>query len=192
MPFAGLSEFGHQQYGRCQKSFGGIVEVSVLPERGCIHPREDDRFGNYLRVFFRFGSKSNVIRILLREVHVLVDQMQQVVAVRACRVTQINDRDVVTVDLADVTVVAHDIALGIGGKKTHSRGQSILDTRVEPVGCLTHTGSTKHECMDVASIHEGSVPLRTSHDQSLWNRLFRDNDLRKPSFSPDKVTEPQC
>ena len=81
MPFAGLSEFGHQQYGRCQQPFGGIVEVSVLPERGCIHSREDDRFGNNLRVFFRFGSKSNVVWVLLREVHVLVDQMQEIVSV---------------------------------------------------------------------------------------------------------------
>ena len=81
MPLAGLSEFSHQQYGRCQESFSGIVEVSILPERGCIHPREDDRFGNNLRVFFRFCSKSDVIWVLLRKVHVLVDQMKQVVAV---------------------------------------------------------------------------------------------------------------
>ena len=45
--------------------------------------------------------------------------------------------------------------------------------------------------MDVAGIYESSVLLRASHNQALRNWLFWDDDLWKPSFSSDKVTEPQ-
>ena len=117
--------------------------------------------------------------------------MQQVVAIRTGRVTQINNRDVVPIGLTDIAVVAHDVAFSIRRKKTHAGCQGVLNAWVEPVGGLTYTGRAEHKCVNVAGIHEGSVLLRASHDQSLRNDLFRNNNQGLASFLPDKVTEPQ-
>ena len=45
----------------------------------------------------------------------------------------------IAVVLGDVSVVTHDIALGVSGEEGHSRCASILNARVQPKGSLADT-----------------------------------------------------
>ena len=114
VPFAGFTELSHQQDGSRQKTFCGIVEVSVLSKRCCIHAGQNDGLGNDLGVLLCFGFVDKLIRKFLVEIHILVHQMQKVVAMGSSGVSQVDDRYRVTILLlGDPSVVADNVALGI-------------------------------------------------------------------------------
>ena len=52
--------------------------------------------------------------MLLVQIHIFVYKVEEIVAVRACWVSQVNDRYVISVLLGNVSVVTHDVAFGIG------------------------------------------------------------------------------
>ena len=52
--------------------------------------------------------------MLLIQIHIFVYEVQEIVAVTASRVSQVNDRYVISVLLGNVSVVTHDVAFGIG------------------------------------------------------------------------------
>ena len=64
-------------------TFGGIVEEGVLTTVAVIAVRVDNGLGQYLSVFFCFCASRQIPRLLSGNVHVSVDQCQQIVAIRA-------------------------------------------------------------------------------------------------------------
>ena len=103
--------------------------------------------------------------MLLVQIHIFVYEVQEIVAVTASRVSQVNDRYVITVLLGDVSVVTHDVAFGIGGEPRHSRCAGILDTRVQPKGGFTDTCCTDHKSVNVAGVyHCRGVSGASYHD----------------------------
>ena len=55
--------------------------------------RADDGLGEDLGVLLRLCAGSEVVRLFSGDVHIAVDERQQIVSVRAGRITQIDDRD---------------------------------------------------------------------------------------------------
>lgn len=107
----------------------------------------------------------------LVQIHILVHEMEQIVAVTASRVSQVNDRYVIAVLLGNVSVVTHDVAFGIGGEPRHFRSAGILDTRVQPKGGLTDTCCTDHKSVNVAGINHCRGVAGASHHDALRQRL---------------------
>ena len=109
--------------------------------------------------------------MLLVQIHIFVYKVEEIVAVTASRVSQVNDRYVISVLLGDVSVVTHDVAFGIGGEPRHSRSAGILDTRVQPKGSLTDTCCTDHKSVNVAGVHHCCGVSGASHYNALRQRL---------------------
>ena len=78
---------------------------------------------------FRFQSE--VIGILHVGIHIAVDQLQIVVAVRACGIAQIQYGNFEAIVIfGDTCVVAEQIALGVGAEETHTGSTGIFDIGV--------------------------------------------------------------
>ena len=77
--------------------------------------RADDRLCKDLGILLRLCSGGKIIRLRSGNVHIVVDECQQVVAIRAGGVAQVNDGDmfVAIILLSDGTVVAGEVAFGI-------------------------------------------------------------------------------
>ena len=74
---------GHQQEHGSQQALGGIVEKSILPILGAFAAAGvDEGLGEDLGVFLCLGLCCQVFGVGLIDIHVLIDQVQQVVAVR--------------------------------------------------------------------------------------------------------------
>ena len=102
--------------------------------------------------------------------------MQEIVAVGAGRIAQINDRNVVAVAFGDVAVVTHNIAFGVGREERHSRSAGVFDTGIQPEGGLSDARRTNHQRMDISCIHHsGSMMLAAcaSHHDSLRQSFLR-------------------
>lgn len=65
VPFGRLTELSHQQNCRHQQTFGGIIEVCVLPEGSSIHAEEDNGFGNDLGILLCLCLVNQLVRMLL-------------------------------------------------------------------------------------------------------------------------------
>ena len=73
---------GHQQEHGSQKSLGTVVEKSVLPILGAVAAAGvDEGLGKDLGVFLRLGLCSEVIRLCFVNVHVFVDEVEQIVSI---------------------------------------------------------------------------------------------------------------
>ena len=171
VPFLRFAELCHEQDRRCEQTFGGIVEVGVLSEGCCIHTGQDDGLRYDLGVLFCLRLVYQGVGMLLVQIHILVHEVQEIIAVTASRVSQVNDRYVISVLLGDVSVVTHDVAFGIGGEPRHSRCAGILDTRVQPKGSFTDTCCTDHKSVDVAGVHHRRCVSGASHHDALRQRL---------------------
>ena len=86
-----------EQNNRREQPLSGIVEERILPAILIVTARIDDGFGKNLRIFFRFCPRRKVVRMFPCDVHVAVDERQQIAPVRARRVAQIDHGDVVAV-----------------------------------------------------------------------------------------------
>ena len=90
-----------------------------------------------------------------RFVHIAVDKRHEIVAIRACRVSQVHHRDAIAiVFLRHRTVVAGEISLGVSGKKTHAAGAGVLQIRVQEVGGLAYAGRANHETVNIVTVHQ--------------------------------------
>ena len=171
VPFGWLTKLSHQQDGCGQQTFGGIIEVCVLPEGSGIHAGEDDGFGNDLGILLSLCLVYQFLGMLLVQIHILVDQMQKVISIGAGGVTQINHRNLIAVLLGDGSVVAHNITLGVRGQERHSAGTGVLDAGVQPVGGLSHTGGANHQDMDISGVHHSGGVSGTAYNDALGQRL---------------------
>ena len=78
--------------------------------------RADDGLGEDLGVLFGFGAGSEVVRLFSGDVHIAVDERQQVVAVRAGGVAQVDDRHLIAIALGgNGPVIAGQIPFGVKG-----------------------------------------------------------------------------
>ena len=78
--FLRLAEFRDEENGRGDQTFCGIVEVAVLTEAARFHAGENDGLGDDFCVLFRLGFVLHFTRFGI-QIHVLVDEVQEVVAV---------------------------------------------------------------------------------------------------------------
>ena len=81
MVFIGRQELGQHQDDRGEKPFRRIVEESVLTAVAVIAVRVDNGLGQDFGVFLGLGPGCKIVRVTPGNVHIPVDQRQQIVAV---------------------------------------------------------------------------------------------------------------
>ena len=112
--FVGRQELGQHQNDRSQQTFCGIVEECVLASATVIAVRVDDGLGQDLGILFCLSTGCQILRVVSGDVHVAVDQCQQIVAVRPGRVTQVDDRHIVPIALfRNRSIVTGEVALTV-------------------------------------------------------------------------------
>ena len=79
--FIGRQELGQHQDDRGEKPFRCIVEESVLAAVAVIAVRVDDGLGQDFGVFLGLGPGCKIVRVTPGNVHIPVDQRQQIVTV---------------------------------------------------------------------------------------------------------------
>ena len=147
---------GHQQEHGGQQALGGIVEKGVLPILGAVAAAGvDERLGEDLGVFLRLSLCCQVFGVGLIDIHVLVDQMKQVVAVRAGGITQIQHGDLVSVAvLGNTGIIAEQVALGIRAEEGHPAGEGIFDVGVQKERGLSGAAGGGDHGVDVIGVHQ--------------------------------------
>ena len=124
----GRQELGKEQNGCREQSFCRIIEKGVLPIVGGVALGVDNGLGEDLGVLLRLGSGGEVIRLRSGDVHIAVDQSQQIIAVRAGGVSQIDHRHIVAVIfLRNRAVVPGQVALGVQCQEAHAAGAGIFE-----------------------------------------------------------------
>ena len=116
---------------RGQEALGGVIKKRVLPAIGAVSIGADDRLGEYLRILLRLGFCCNIPGIFHRDIHVLIDQGEEVVAVRPCGVAQIDHRHLIPIALrGNGSIVPGEVPLRIQRQKAHSAGTREFEIRV--------------------------------------------------------------
>ena len=140
--------------------------------------RADDGFGEDLGVLFGFGAGSEVIRLFSGDVHIAVDERQQIVAVRAGGVAQIDDGDmlVAVILFGNRAVVAGEITLGIQSQKAHAGRAGIFKVGIEEECGLARAGGGDHQAMDVIAVHQRSqfifLALAAQHQTLFCGKAY--------------------
>ena len=110
-------------------------------------------------------------------VHVAVDERQQIASVRARRVALINDGNVVAVVLfRNRTVISCEVSLGVERQIAHAAGAGKLQIGIQKECRFTDTGRADHQAMHIVTVYqciELLAALRAAEDQSLhlWQVL---------------------
>ena len=84
------NELGQRHDHGCQHTLRCVIEVRVLPAILLVATRINNGLGQDLCVLFRRSPRLQVVRMFAGHVHVAVDQRQQVVAIRARWIAQID------------------------------------------------------------------------------------------------------
>ena len=144
-----------QQDHSGEQALGRVIEKGVLTVLGCIPIRVDDGLGEDLGVLLCLGTGRQILLILTTDVHIVVDERQQIVSVRSCGVPQVNDRHLIAVVLrGDGPVIPCQISFSIQSQKTHPAGAGIFQIGIQEEGSLTDTGCADHQAVDVIGIHQ--------------------------------------
>ena len=127
--------------------------------------RADDGLGEDLGVLFGFGAGSEVVRLFSGNVHIAVDERQQIVAVRAGGVAQVYNGDmlVAVILFGNRAVVAGEITFGIQRQKTHAGRAGIFKVGIEEESRLARAGGGDHQAMDVVAVHQRSQFIFFAH-----------------------------
>ena len=127
-----------------------------MPSVAVITVRVDDGLGQNLGVLFRLGPCSQIAWLPSGNVHVSVDQGQQVVAIRAGGVSQVDDRDVIPIALlGNSAIVPSQVAFAVQSQPAHSTGTGIFQVGVEEVGSFADAAGADHQAVDVVAVHQG-------------------------------------
>ena len=89
--FIGRQELGKHQDDRGEQTFRRIVEKSVLAAVAVITVWIDDGLGQDFGVFLGLGTGRKIVRVIPGNVHIPVDQRQQIVSVRAGGISQVDN-----------------------------------------------------------------------------------------------------
>ena len=163
--------FRHQQEHGGKQALGRVVEVGVLPVLGAVPGGIDQGLGEDLGILLRLGLGRQIFGVSLVDVHILVDQVEQIIAVRAGRVAQIQHGDLKAVALlGDPRIVAEQVALGVRAEEGHPSGQSVFDIGIKKIGRLARAAGGGDQGVDIVCVHDGDdmvlAPL-TPQDQPL-------------------------
>ena len=140
--------------------------------------RADDGLGEDLGVLFGFGAGSEVIRLFSGDVHIAVDERQQIVAVRAGGVAQVYNGDmlVAVILFGNRAVVAGEITFGIQRQKAHAGRAGIFKVGIEEECRLARAGGGDHQAMDVVAVHQRSqftlLALAAQHQSLLCGKAY--------------------
>ena len=146
-------ELRQQQEHRGHHTLGGFIKIFILTAALLVFRRDDAVCQNVDQIL-RFAIRLNAV-LTERFVHIAVDKRHQVVAIRACRVSQVYHRDAIAiVFLRHRTVVAGEISLCVSSKEAHAAGAGVLQIRVQEVGGLAHAGRADHKTVDVIAVHQ--------------------------------------
>ena len=127
LPILWRGELRQQEHNGSQKSLSAVVEESILTVLCSVAVRVDNGLGKDLGVFLCARSGSEVLRMLARNIHVVIHQRQEIEAVRAGWVAQVDDGDLVAViPGGDGTVVARQVSLGVQRQIAHAAGAGVL------------------------------------------------------------------
>ena len=131
LPILGWGELRQQKHNGSQQTFCTVVEESILTVLCSVAVRVDDSLGEDLGVFLCARSGSEVLRMLARNIHVVIHQRQEIEAVRAGWIAQVNDRDLIAVIFrCDAAVVTCEVALGVERQIAHAAGAGVFEIRV--------------------------------------------------------------
>ena len=81
LPILGWGELRQQEHNGSQKSLSAVVEESILTVLCSVAVRVDNGLGEDLGVFLCARSGSEVLRMLARNIHVVIHQRQEIEAV---------------------------------------------------------------------------------------------------------------
>ena len=132
MPFFRLSilwrcELRQQKHNGSQQTFCTVVEESILTVLCSVAVRVDDGLGEDLGIFFCARTGGKILRMLACNIHVVIHQRQEIEAVRAGWVAQVDDGYLVAViPGGDGTVVARQVSLGVQRQIAHAAGAGVL------------------------------------------------------------------
>ena len=160
-----------------QQALRRIVEEGVLPVVG-VPLRADDGLGEDLGVLFGFGAGSEIIRLFSGDVHIAVDERQQIVAVRAGGVTQVYNGDmlIAVILFGNRAVVAGKITFGIQSQKAHAGRAGIFKIGIEEESRLARAGGGDHQAMDVIAVHQRGqfifLALAAQHQPLLCGKAY--------------------
>ena len=131
LPILWWCELRQQKHNGSQQTFRTVVEEGILAVLCSVAVRVDDSLGEDLGVFLCARSGSEVLRMLARNIHVVIHQRQEIEAVRAGWVTQVDDGNpVAIVPGGDGAVVARQVPLGIQRQIAHAAGAGVLQVGV--------------------------------------------------------------
>ena len=140
--------------------------------------RADDGLGEDLGVLFGFGAGSEVVRLFSGDVHIAVDERQQIVAVRAGGIAQVYHGDmlVAVILFGDRAVVAGEITLGIQRQKAHAGRAGIFKVGIEEECGLACTRGRNHKAVDVIAVHQRSqfifLALAAQHQTLFCGKAY--------------------
>ena len=176
--FIGRQELGQHQDDRGEKPFRRIVEESVLAAVAVIAVRIDDGLGQDFGVFLGLGPGREIVRVTPGNVHIPVDQRQQIVSVRAGGISQV-DHGYILIPievLGNGAVIAGEVALAVQRQPAHAAGAGVLQIGIEKIGGLADAGSTDHQAVDVIAVHEGGefafLSLAPQHQPLLRGQVL--------------------
>ena len=115
--------------------------------------------------------------MLFIQVHILVYEVEQIVSVRSCGVSQVDNGHLVAVFRGYRSVVSHNVALGVCREEGHSTRTGVFDTRVQPKCRFTDTCRTDHESMNVTCVDHCNgvfITAFATDDDALRKRFFYD------------------
>ena len=120
--------------------------------------RAYDGLSKNLGILLRLCAGSEVVRLFSGDVHIAVDERQQIVAVRAGGVAQVYNGDmlVAVILFGNRSVVAGEVTLGIQRQKAHARRAGIFKVGIEEECRLARAGSRNHQAVDVIAVHQCS------------------------------------
>ena len=138
----------------------------------------DDGLGEDLGVLFGLCAGSEVVRLFSGNVHIAVDERQQIVAVRACWISQVDDGDmlVAVIFFCNRAVVTGEVALGIQRQKAYAGRAGIFKVGIEEESRLTRAGGGDHQAMDVIAVHQRSqfifLALAAQHQPLFCGKAY--------------------
>ena len=121
---------------RKQHDDGGQHTLCALIEKGVVAIlrgafRTDDCFGEDLGIVLCFRLGSEIVGVSFCSVHIVVHERHKIETVRACRIAQVNDRDLIAVIFrCDAAVVTCEVALGVERQIAHAAGAGVFEIRV--------------------------------------------------------------
>lgn len=79
--------------------------------------------------------------------------MQEVEAIALGGIAKVDDGNSVAVAVfCDASVIAKNVAFGIGREKRHPAGQRIFQAGIKPVGRLANTRRANHDGVNIAGV----------------------------------------